>query len=83
MENPFFLNLHFIIDHLQNLIFHKKIKNFHKYSICSKRENEKNIRSENFFRSGKSGGYMDELSKTQIESITECHKGSMQNHGYL
>lgn len=44
---------------------------------------EKNIRSENFFRSGKTGKYEEELTAEQIESIIETHREVMGRLNYL
>lgn len=45
--------------------------------------NEKNVNSESFFRSGKSGSYHDELTKEQIEGIKRVHKKVMLSLQYL
>jgi hypothetical protein len=43
---------------------------------------EKNKRSESFFRSGKSGGWVNELNAEQIKSIVENHKEVMLKYNY-
>jgi len=43
---------------------------------------EKNIKSESFFRSGKSGGYKKELTKEQIQIILDHHGEVMERLGY-
>lgn len=43
---------------------------------------EKNIRSPNFFRKGKTGGYKNELNAGQIEKIVNAHGETMQQFGY-
>lgn len=43
---------------------------------------EKNIRSESFFRSGKSGGYKNELTREQAQSILDHHGPMMERLGY-
>ncbi len=44
---------------------------------------EKNIRSEKFFRSGKSGKFEEELTTEQIDKIISAHKKQMTTLGYL
>lgn len=44
---------------------------------------EKNIQTEKFFRSGKKGGYKDELTEEQIEQIIAKHGKVMKRLGYL
>ncbi|WP_448700151.1 sulfotransferase domain-containing protein [Mucilaginibacter sp. AW1-3] len=43
---------------------------------------EKNVKSESFFRKGKSGGWKDELNAEQIQSIITHHKAVMEKYGY-
>ncbi|HEY9003783.1 MAG TPA: sulfotransferase domain-containing protein [Mucilaginibacter sp.] len=43
---------------------------------------EKNRKSESFFRSGKSGGWKNELTPEQIRSIVDNHRAVMEKYGY-
>lgn len=43
---------------------------------------EKNVKSESFFRKGKSGGWKEELNAEQIQSIITNHKSVMEKYGY-
>jgi len=44
---------------------------------------EKNIAVKAFFRSGKSGGYKDELTSDQIKTVQKNHRRTMKRLGYL
>lgn len=44
---------------------------------------EKNPESDSFFRNGKSGGWKEELTPQQVQSITECHAEVMKTYDYL
>jgi len=43
---------------------------------------EKNVKSESFFRKGKSGGWKEELNAEQIQSIITHHKDVMEKYNY-
>lgn len=45
--------------------------------------NEKNIKSESFFRKGKIGSYREKLNREQIETIISCNRKAMLQYGYL
>lgn len=44
---------------------------------------EKNIKSPVFFRQGKSGNWVNELTEEQASKIIEAHKGVMEQYGYF
>ncbi len=44
---------------------------------------EKNVRSEKFFRSGKTGQFEKELSPTQIQNVIDAHQEQMKQLNYL
>ena len=44
---------------------------------------ERSDHRKGFFRSGKAGGWKDELSESQVQRICEDHGGQMKRFGYL
>lgn len=43
---------------------------------------EKNVKVKNFFRSGKAGGFRNELTINQVESMLDKHQQTMERLGY-
>ncbi len=43
---------------------------------------EKNRNTESFFRSGKSGGWVNELTPGQVKQIVDCHREVMEKYNY-
>lgn len=62
-----------------------KLSSFSKLSKSEQKHGfkEKNAKSEVFFRSGKKGGFVDELSKIQINNILQKHSKVMKKLKYI
>jgi len=62
-----------------------KATNFSKLKSREEKDGfgEKNIKAENFFRSGKANQYKKELTKSQIEYVIKTQKPMMKKLGYL